>query len=126
MLRFGKVVVGGRTELERLEAERDHWEARAHALSAQLSMERSEKIAKKKGDPPRKAPLWHATLVCVWVLMFGVFIGGAVVPHAAGPTVLPDYEGCIVQSRFDHPIAENQYQELVNALWNCDVFEAQS
>ena len=33
-----------------------------------------------------------------------------------------DYPGCIGKARYEAPIAGNQYQELVNALYACGVY----
>ena len=34
----------------------------------------------------------------------------------------PDYPGCIGKARYENPIRGNQYQELVNALYACEVY----
>ncbi len=34
----------------------------------------------------------------------------------------PDVPGCIGKQRYEHPVAGNQYQELVNALYACGVY----
>jgi len=41
-----------------------------------------------------------------------------------GAARLPDYPACIGKARYEHPIEGNQYQELVNALYSCDVYRA--
>ena len=124
---FGQVGVVSRRELERVEHERDAWEARAHALASQLAVERSERIAERKQDPPRKSPraIWASALTALWLILIGLFIG-VVVPRAQGPTVLPDFAGCISKARYEHHIPGNQYQELVNALYTCQIYEGAS
>jgi hypothetical protein len=43
-------------------------------------------------------------------------------PDGSGGAVRTDYPGCIGKARFEAPIAGNQYQELVNALYACGVY----
>lgn len=112
-----------RKRLEQAEYERDLWQARAEALKAQLDIERNERIAERKGDPPRKNPRWAAALMAIWLILIGLVIG-VVVPKAQGPTLAGtgDLPACIGKARYEHPIKGNQYQELVNALYTCHIY----
>jgi hypothetical protein len=38
-------------------------------------------------------------------------------------TASSDVPACIGKARYEHPIAQNQYQELVNALYACGVYQ---
>jgi len=33
-----------------------------------------------------------------------------------------DYSSCIGSARYSSPIPDNQYQELVNALYACEIY----
>ena len=113
MLTFGKITIGSRAEVERLESERDEWQMRAEVL-ARMVRERT---------PAPKRRTWPAVLATVWVLLAGVFLGGAVIPHKNdAPVLAQNLPACIGQARYAHPVEGNQYQELVNALYACDVY----
>ena len=101
---------------ERALAERDLWQQRAETALAAL--ERTAQV------PPqtRHSPRWATLLTAAWLVLAGLFIG-VVVPKAEGPTLAPDRAACISQARYEHPVDGNQYQELVNALWDCEVFQ---
>lgn len=59
-----------------------------------------------------------------WIFAIGTMVGGVIIPHKNdAPTVEPDYSGCIAQQIFKNPIPDNHYQELVNALWACNVYD---
>jgi len=68
---------------------------------------------------------WAVVITAFWLLAIGLFIG-VIVPKADKPTLEPDYAACISQATYNNPIPENKYQELVNALYTCNVFKVES
>ena len=107
-----------RSHLSAVEAERDEWRRRAESTS---------------GAPGRRENVivrgsrWARFLAAGWLVVLGVLIAGVAIPEASDrPTLRPDYSGCIGQARYAAPIEGNQYQELVNALYACGVYEKAS
>lgn len=71
-LSLGRFTIATRSEVERLERERDEWRLRAEAMA---------RMAAAAAAPVRpKRKLWATALSVVWILIIGVFIGG-MVPH---------------------------------------------
>jgi hypothetical protein len=60
------------------------------------------------------------------VLAVGFGLGAVTLPDGSGGAVRTDYPGCIGKARYEAPIAGNQYQELVNALYACGVYPTAS
>ena len=56
------------------------------------------------------------------VLLGLVMVVGAALLLGRQEGARPDYPGCIGKARYEHPIEGNQYQELVNALYACEVY----
>jgi hypothetical protein len=81
--------------------------------------------------PPRRSSRrrprwarWSRLLVVTSILALGVALGAIVLPGAPHRAITPDYPGCIGKARYESPIHGNQYQELVNALYACDVYRS--
>ena len=73
-----------------------------------------------------KTRLWNKALTVAWLVAIGIFIGGVLVPHRNDtPTLEPDYSACISEYTYQFPLAD-KYQELVNALYSCGVYESAS
>lgn len=127
MLRFGQIVIARRSEIAQLEAETEAWKARAEAMVAELALIRARQF-----DPPPKPSLdlrnkWPTVMRGAWILIIGIIVGGLAIPHHYDrPSLSPDLPTCIGQARYKHQIPDNQYQELVNALYSCDVYGASS
>lgn len=74
---------------------------------------------------PRRSKFFTAMAI-FWIFLVGLLVGGSAVPHVTdAPTLRPDYSACITTYTYENPL-EDRYQELVNALWACEVFEAVS
>lgn len=60
----------------------------------------------------------------IWALIIGAIIGGVFIPrYDDKPTVVQgDYSTCISNYIYENPLPDNKYQELVNALWGCNVY----
>ena len=102
-----------RSELERARAEREEWRRRAEA-------------PREKGAHPTpltspRRSRWPLPLVAS-LLAVGFGLGAVTLPDGSGGAVRTDYPGCIGKARYEAPIAGNQYQELVNALYACGVY----
>ena len=70
--------------------------------------------------------VWVRLLGASWFVTIGLLVGGAALPRANDtPIIREDYAGCIGKARYEHPVTGNQYQELVNALYACDVYEGE-
>jgi hypothetical protein len=103
-----------RSRLSEAEFERDQWRRRAEAAPESRT---------ETGYVLRHSPVWVRLLVATSIVALGLLAGGFAFPHAGNtPTQGEDYSGCIGKARYEHPIARNQYQELVNALYACDVY----
>ena len=102
-----------RSELERARVEREEWRRRAEAP-------REERAQPSPGPSPRRLR-WPLPLVGS-VLSVGLVLGAVTLPDGSGGAVRTDYPGCIGKARYEAPIAGNQYQELVNALYACGVY----
>lgn len=75
---------------------------------------------------PRRKSKFFTAVAIFWIFLVGLLVGGSAVPHVIdAPTLSPDYSGCISTYTYENPL-EDRYQELVNALWACEVFEAVS
>jgi hypothetical protein len=106
-----------RSKLSALEAERDEWRRRAEASPARAVRQ----------YVVMRGPRWARLLAAVWLVALGVLIAGVAIPEANDrPALRPDYSGCIGKARYEAPITGNQYQELVNALYACGVYEKAS
>lgn len=101
-----------RAELEVVRAEREEWRRRAEATSR----------APEAGPRSRRIRALVLAPFAGCVLMVGIALGVAIVPGSSGGVARPDYPGCIGRARYEAPIAGNQYQELVNALYACGVY----
>ena len=104
-------------ELRRLEAERDEWRRRAesalrHAPPSQTRSPRSRRVRL------RAVPV----LLAASAALAAVLGGSTLVERPGGAR--PDYPACIGRARYENPIVDNQYQELVNALYACRVYQA--
>lgn len=106
-----------RSELERLRAERDAWRNRAE-LSLAVSHAPTVRRARR-----RRRPGAAQALLAGCMLVSGVALGALTLAPSSGTALEPDYPGCIGKARYEEPIRGNQYQELVNALYACGVYE---
>jgi ferric-dicitrate binding protein FerR (iron transport regulator) len=102
-----------RSELERARVEREEWRRRAE-------LPREERALPTPRPSPRRSR-WPLPLVGS-LLALGLALGAVSLPDGSGGAVRTDYPGCIGKARFEAPIAGNQYQELVNALYACGVY----
>jgi hypothetical protein len=101
------------SRLAAVEHERDEWRKRAEAAVTP----RTEYVV-------RRTSRWVRALAASWFVTLGLLVGGAAIPRASDrPTLHEDYPACIGKARYEHPIEGNQYQELVNALYACEVYE---
>jgi hypothetical protein len=97
-----------------IELERDEWRKRAEAAATRRPVR--EHVVKRGSRRVR-------ALTASWLVTIGLLVGGAAIPRANdAPTLREDYPACIGKARYEHPIQGNQYQELVNALYTCDVY----
>lgn len=66
-----------------------------------------------------------AVLTALWFFVGGLFIGAIVPNRSDTPTLKdePDYAACIGTYTYNNPIKDNRYQELVNALYGCGVYD---
>jgi hypothetical protein len=121
---------------ESIKSEREEAEAEIAKLSeindkAKFVLEGGDVVVEQKAAAPtrksekgRKAGLGA---VWIWCLVIGAIIGGVLIPHVSdSPTVQPDYTQCIGEYIYNNPVKDNKYQELVNALWACKVYEQES
>ena len=101
------------SELDALRAERDAWRRRAES-----SLRWDGTIV------PRRATSSTARFerLTATVLLGLVMVVGAALLLGRQEGARPDYPGCIGKARYEHPIEGNQYQELVNALYACEVY----
>ena len=100
--------------LSAVERERDEWQRRA---------ESAVRPATRYVVVRRSA--WTRLVSAVWLLALGLLVGGVALPRANdAPTLQTDFPACIGKARYENPIQDNQYQELVNALYTCDVYRA--
>jgi hypothetical protein len=103
-----------RSRLSAVEHERDEWRKRAEAAAPPRTV-----------YVVRRGRLRSRLLTASWLVTLGLLVGGVAVPRANdAPVLREDYPGCIGRARYENPIAGNQYQELVNALYACDVYRA--
>lgn len=121
-LAFGPVTLVSTAKVEGIEHERDQWKLRTNQLADRVAALEREQRGLVDARPRPRRTIWATTLTVCWLLVAGLFIG-VMVPKAQGPTVLPDAGDCISQARYEHPVEGNQYQELVNALWTCEVYQ---
>ena len=106
-----------RSELDAVRRERDAWRRRAQSALHEEPPELERGVVRRSRNRVRRL-LATSFLAVVAVLSAGLLFGR---PSAAR---LPDYPACIGKARYAHPIEGNQYQELVNALYSCDVYSA--
>ncbi len=113
-----RVPVVSRVEHEAVCAERDAWRLRAEAALTDVT-----------GDEPPTAPparRWRGRaarpLVATSLVAAGLAVGTLGLSGSSNAVSVPDYPGCIGKARYEEPIAGNQYQELVNALYRCGVY----
>ena len=110
-----RLPVSPRSELDAVRRERDAWRRRAQSA---LHEETSEHGVVRRSRNRIRRLLATSFLAVVAVLSAGLLFG------RPGAARLPDYPSCIGKARYEHPIEGNQYQELVNALYSCDVYRA--
>jgi hypothetical protein len=110
-----RLPVAPRSELERARLEREEWRRRAEAPR------QAAQFCPAPARSPRRSK-WPLPLVVGSVLAFGFGLGAVTLPDGSGGAVRTDYPGCIGKARYEAPIAGNQYQELVNALYACGVY----
>jgi hypothetical protein len=108
---------GPGSELDALRAERDEWRRRAESALSEERAAPAHRPARRSAHVFRGL-LATSFLAVVLVLSAGLLVG------RSGATSLPDYPACIGKARYQHPVQGNQYQELVNALYTCDVYSA--
>jgi hypothetical protein len=101
------------SELDALRAERDAWRRRAE------SSLRWDGLIVPRRATSSKARFERLTAT---VLLGLVMVVGAALLLGRQEGARPDYPGCIGKARYEHPIEGNQYQELVNALYACEVY----
>jgi cytochrome c-type biogenesis protein CcmH/NrfG len=110
-----RLQVTARSELDALRAERDAWRTRAEsALRVSGRGNRRSRASRSRAGIDR---FLATSLVAAIVVLGAVLLLGR--QEAAGAR---DYPGCIGKARYEHPIEGNQYQELVNALYACEVY----
>ncbi len=105
------------SELDALRAERDEWRRRAESALSDDQTTPAHRPARRSGRLIRGL-FATSFLAVVLVLSAGLLVG------RSAATSLPDYPACIGKARYEHPVHGNQYQELVNALYTCDVYSA--
>jgi hypothetical protein len=112
-----RLPVGPGSELDALRRERDAWRRRAESALHEETPEPGHGVVRRSRRRLRRL-LATSFLAVVGVLSAGLLFG------RPGAAPLPDYPECIGKARYEHPIQGNQYQELVNALYTCDVYRA--
>ena len=113
-----RLPVSPRSELDALRRERDAWRRRAEWALHEETPEPERGVVRRSRIRIRRL-LATSFLAVVAVLGAGLLLG-----RPGGAARLPDYPACIGKARYEHPIHGNQYQELVNALYSCDVYSA--
>jgi hypothetical protein len=108
-----------RAELAEVQRERDEYKKQTIALESRIAA--LELLTSRKTTKKRR---WPAFLTGLWLLVIGVFVG-VLVPKGESPQLQPDYANCISDARYNAPIAGNQYQELVNALYACEIYKVE-
>jgi len=111
-----RLPVSPTSELDAVRAERDAWRRRAEWVLREEPA--TERDVKRRSRGRVRRLLGTSFLTVVVVLGAGLLFGRQ---QEAGA---PDYPGCIGRARYEHPIQGNQYQELVNALYACEVYRA--
>ncbi len=101
------------SEINALRAERDAWRRRAES-----SLWRDARTVSRRATSS-KARFERLTAT---VLLGLVMVVGAALLLGRQEGAGPDYPGCIGKARYENPIEGNQYQELVNALYACEVY----
>jgi hypothetical protein len=101
-----------RSELESARVERDEWHRRAESALVPPARGRSQ----RSGLRPQ---VWLVILTVIALVAVGGAGGARAVQHQQPES---EYPSCISRARYEHPIAENRYQELVNALYECGVY----
>jgi len=112
-----RLPVSPRWELDAVRRERDAWRRRAQSALHEEMPELEHGVVRRSRNRIRRL-LATSFLAVVAVLSAGLLFGRPGAAH------LPDYPSCIGKARYEHPIEGNQYQELVNALYSCDVYRA--
>ena len=112
-----RLPVSPRSELDALRRERDAWRRRAESVLHEEVPEAGHGVVRRSRNRIRRL-LATSFLAVVAVLSAGLLFGQS---GAARP---PDYPTCIGKARYEHPVEGNQYQELVNALYSCEVYRS--
>jgi hypothetical protein len=112
-----RLPVSPRSELDALRRERDAWRRRAESALHEETPEPEHGVVRRSRNRVRRL-LATSFLTVVAVLSAGLLFG------QPGAARLPDYPACIGKARYEHPIQGNQYQELVNALYSCEVYSS--
>jgi len=103
-----------RSELDLVRCEGDEWRRRAESGLR-------PGVVEAERPRTRRRMRWPGPVFATIVL--AVALGAVTLPGRSGGAVRPDYAGCIGQARYEDPIEGNQYQELVNALYACGIYE---
>jgi len=91
---------------------------------AKAVLEGKQIVASAPKPEKRKIPKVNVVAIACWCLLLGGIVGATLIPHNSDkPTLEKDYAECISKARYEHPIKNNQYQELVNALYTCGVYK---
>ena len=101
------------SEIDTLRAERDAWRRRAESSLRRDGWTVSRRATSSKARFER---------LTATVLLGLVMVVGAALLLGRQEGARPDYPGCIGKARYENPIEGNQYQELVNALYACEVY----
>jgi hypothetical protein len=105
-----------RSRLAALANERDEWRKRAEAAARPRT--RTEYVV-------RHGPFGARLLAALWLVVLGLLVGGAAIPHADdAPSLREDYEACISTARGELPGQGDPYEELVSAMHACGVMDA--
>ena len=111
-----KLPMSPTSELHATRAERDAWRRRAEAALR-------EGRGGERGAPRRSGRFVRRLFGASFLAVVLTLSGGLLVGRSTAARS-PDYPACIGKARYENPIQGNQYQELVNALYTCDVYRA--
>jgi hypothetical protein len=113
-----KLPIAPRSEIELAQLELDEWRRRAESrLGKDDPPAHSSRPARRRSRARRLVSLLAAVVVTGSVALASFAMPGRT--HTASS----DVPACIGKARYEHPIAQNQYQELVNALYACGVYQ---
>ena len=93
------------------------WRRRAESVLAEDVPARIERPARRRSRVRRLGSVATATVVTAAIALVALTL------PARTQSASPDYSTCIAKARYEHPIEGNQYQELVNALYACGVYQ---